>query len=54
MSPLRVLKRGYSITEDGAGNSVKSASQLKKGDRVRLRFADGGADCTVDCVTEGD
>ena len=47
-------RRGYSITEDGAGNSVKSASQLKKGDRVRLRFADGGADCTVDCVTEGD
>ena len=55
MSPLRVLRRGYSLAEDGEGRTVKSAGQLKAGDRVRLRFADGGADCTVDSVTrEGD
>ena len=51
MSPLRVLRRGYSLAEDGEGRTVKSAGQLKAGDRVRLRFADGGADCTVDSVT---
>ena len=51
MSPLRVLRRGYSLAEDSEGRGVRSASQLKPGDRLRLRFADGGADCTVDSVT---
>ena len=50
MSPLRVLRRGYSLAEDGEGHTVKSASSLHRGDRLRLRFADGAADCTVDDV----
>ena len=54
MSPLRVLTRGYSIAEDERGGLIKSASQLRPGDRVRLRFAEGGADCTVDSVNKGD
>ena len=54
MSPLRVLTRGYSLAEDERGGIIKSASQLRPGDRVRLRFAEGGADCTVDSVNKGD
>jgi len=54
MSPLRVLTRGYSLTQDAQGHTVRSASQLKTGDRVRLRFAEGGADCTVDSLYEGE
>ena len=54
MSPLRVLTRGYSLTQDAQGHTVRSASQLRIGDRVHLRFADGGADCTVDSVYEGE
>ena len=54
MSPLRVLTRGYSLAEDGNGALIKSAAQLRPGDRVRLRFAEGGADCTVDSVNKGD
>ena len=54
MSPLRVLTRGYSLAEDERGGLIKSASQLRPGDRVRLRFAAGGADCTVDSVNKGD
>ena len=54
MSPLRVLTRGYSLAEDERGGLIKSASQLRPGDRVRLRFAEGGADCTVDSVNKGD
>ena len=50
MSPLRVLRRGYSLAEDGEGRTVSSASALRRGDRLRLRFAEGGADCTVDAV----
>ena len=44
MSPRRVLTRGYSLAEDERGGLIKSASQLRPGDRVRLRFAEGGAD----------
>ena len=54
MSPLRVLTRGYSLTQDAKGRTVRSASQLKTGDRVHLRFAEGGADCTVDSLYEGE
>ena len=50
MSPLRVLRRGYSLAEDGEGRTVKSAAALRRGDRLRLRFAEGAADCTVDDV----
>ena len=41
MSPLKVLSRGYSMafTEDGA--VIKSASQVKTGDRIRVQTADG-------------
>ena len=42
---------GVSLAEDSEGRGVRSAGQLKPGDRLRLRFADGGADCTVDSVT---
>jgi exodeoxyribonuclease VII large subunit len=54
MSPLRVLTRGYSLAEDERGALIRSAAQLHPGDRVRLRFAVGGADCTVDSVKEGE
>ena len=48
MSPLGVLARGYTITEDGAGKPVRSAKALAKGDRISLRFSDGRASCLVE------
>ena len=50
MSPLRVLARGYSIASDEEGNCVRSASELKIGQRISLRFPDGSADCAVEQV----
>ena len=50
MSPLRVLTRGYSIAENASGRSVKSASELNVGERLRLRFAEGAADCRVESI----
>ncbi len=50
MSPLRVLARGYAAAEDEKGGAVSSATRLRPGDRLRLRFADGQAKCTVDEV----
>ena len=46
LSPLRVLGRGYSITQTGDG-VVRSVDQVQLGDRVRVRLADGGLECTV-------
>lgn len=50
LSPLKVLGRGYSIAEDSSGAPVSSVSQIKKGDALKLKLADGSADCTVDSV----
>jgi exodeoxyribonuclease VII large subunit len=41
LSPDGVLKRGYSLTTDSEGRLVTSASQVRSGDLVRTRLADG-------------
>ncbi len=46
LSPIRLLQKGYSVTTKN-GKCVTSASALKAGDRVSVRFADGTAECTV-------
>lgn len=51
LSPLRTLSRGYAIAfEEKTGAAVRDASRLAPGDRVRLRFARGGALATVEEV----
>ncbi len=54
MSPLRVLSRGYAVAVDGEGSVVRSAESLRPGDRLRLRLADGGADCRVEQTWTGE
>ena len=41
MSPLKVLTRGYSVTQTESGEIVRFAGQVKAGDRVRIRVSDG-------------
>lgn len=41
LSPLAVLDRGYSLTETENGAVVRDAGRLKKGDRIKTRFAKG-------------
>ena len=53
LSPLKVLGRGYSIALDAEGRAVKRAGQLKAGDRLRLRLAEGEAGCLVESVNGG-
>jgi len=49
LSPLNVLERGYSITTaQKTGKAVTSSKQVKKGDTVRIRLAQGQLDATVD------
>lgn len=44
--PAVILKRGYSLTRAG-GRAVKSASDLKKGDRLTTVFADGSVESEI-------
>lgn len=46
LSPLKTLSRGYSITEKD-GKIVKKAANLKKDDKVSMRFTDGSVEAKV-------
>lgn len=50
MSPLKVLARGYSMASDGQGTLLRSVKQIKPGDRLTIRFADGSAAAVVEEV----
>lgn len=44
LSPLKTLTRGYSLTEKD-NKIVKSAKELEKDDKVKLKFSDGEKRC---------
>ena len=52
MSPLKVLSRGYSITENDRGQAVISAAELNPGDHITIRFHEGRAIATVEALEE--
>ena len=57
LSPLNVLSRGFSFSTDMEGKAVNGVRDLKakdSKDRIRIRFSDGTADCTVDSVIRED
>ncbi|MGB4207647.1 MAG: exodeoxyribonuclease VII large subunit, partial [Smithellaceae bacterium] len=54
LSPLNVLRRGYSITRSMAGNAViRRADELRVGDDVNIRLAEGSIDARVKKVSRG-
>ncbi|MDP5136060.1 exodeoxyribonuclease VII large subunit [Rheinheimera baltica] len=52
VSPLATLGRGYSITFDEKQQVVTSSRQLKAGDKVAIKLADGGFDAQITKLTE--
>ncbi|MDR4508643.1 MAG: exodeoxyribonuclease VII large subunit [Candidatus Brocadiaceae bacterium] len=53
MSPLKVLKRGYSITTNGKKNKpIKSAEELTVGTKIATRFFEGSVISSVVDVIE--
>ena len=52
MSPLNIMKRGYSIVEDSSGAVIKSVDNVKTGDKIEIRFNKGRASSTIDLVTK--
>jgi len=47
VSPLSTLERGYALVLDAGGSVVRSARQLKAGDGITARLADGVISATV-------
>ncbi len=41
LNPLSVLARGYSVTTDASGRVVRTTSDIKAGDDIRVRVSDG-------------
>ena len=41
LSPLKVLDRGYSITRNAKGKVIKKAGEVKAGDTITTKLADG-------------
>jgi exodeoxyribonuclease VII large subunit len=48
VGPLATLQRGYAIVRDGDGALVKSARQVRHGDRLRIQVSDGDFGATVE------
>jgi len=48
MSPLKVLGRGYSIAHRDDGMVIKSASDVKSGDRIKLRLQKDEIKCIAE------
>jgi exodeoxyribonuclease VII large subunit len=51
VSPLATLARGYSIAFDDKQQVITSAAQLKAGDKVAVKLAEGGFDAQVTKLT---
>ena len=49
LSPDKILKRGYSISVKD-GYPVKSVSDIKESDNIRVIFADGEAEAEIKCL----
>ncbi len=47
MSPLKVLARGYSMTQKSDGTIVTSAQQVAEGERLNVKLHDGALECVV-------
>ena len=47
LSPLKVLGRGYSIVSKVDGTLIRSRAQVRPGDRLDLRVAEGNVPCEV-------
>jgi len=47
MSPLKVLSRGYAMTQNQSGEVVRSVKQVSIGERIAISLSDGKLSATV-------
>ncbi len=51
LSPLKVLKRGYSFVENEQGEIIDTVSKIKVDDKLTLKLSDGTAKCVISEVS---
>ena len=54
VSPLEKLNSGYSYVEAADGKNIRSVTQVREGDSLRIRVSDGMIDAKVEQVQQGD
>ncbi len=47
LNPLAVLDRGYAIVRDDQGHLIKSALNLKNGEKIAIQFSQGQAKAEI-------
>lgn len=52
LSPLRVLHRGYSITQLPDGHIIRDAADVHAGDQIRVKIEKGSLEATVTAATD--
>lgn len=52
LNPEKILERGYSIASDADGNIIKSAKQVKIGQKISNRFHDGKVESEVSNIKQ--
>ena len=52
LSPLAVLTRGYSITQNSSGEIVRNVHQIDVGERIKIRVANGRLSAEVKELVE--
>ena len=53
LSPLSVIKRGYSIVTDNSGKTIGDVKKLSVGETVNIRFGKGQAKATINEIKKG-
>ena len=48
LNPQAILSRGYTLAYAGDGSLLKSTREVQQGDKIKLQFADGQVQTTVD------
>ena len=54
VSPLEKLNSGYSYVEAADGKTIRSVTQVREGDSLRIRVSDGMIDAKVEQVQQGE
>jgi len=54
LSPLSVMRRGYSIVLDSEKRIIRSVSETSEGSGIQVLMRDGSLSCTVDSIRKGD
>ena len=53
MSPLKVLTRGYAITQNADGELLRSVKQVQSGEQITVTVSDGSFQAAVSEIMEG-